>query len=65
MENFDRWIDENEAAKICGRCVRSLQNDRWKGTGLNYTKFGRSVRYRIGDILDFMESRRVRLSGEK
>jgi len=54
-----RYLTEKEVAAITGRAVPTLRNDRHKGQGFAYTKFGRSIRYRLADILEAMESRRV------
>ncbi len=58
-----RYIDEIEVAKITGRKIQSLRNDRFKGQGLPYVKLGRSVRYSLKDIVDFMEARKVKTQG--
>jgi len=54
-----RWIDEKEASQIMGVAVQTLRNWRFQGTGPPYFKIGRSVRYRLNEILAFMEERRV------
>lgn len=59
METAPRWIDEKEVSKITGRAPQTLRNDRCKGKGLPYTKFGASIRYRLDDVVSFMESRKI------
>jgi hypothetical protein len=54
-----RYITEQEVSKLIGRGLQTLRNDRHMGRGFPYTKLGRSVRYRLGEILDIMESRRI------
>jgi hypothetical protein len=54
-----RYLTEKEVAALTGRAVQTLRNDRFKGQGFAYIKFGRSVRYRLSDILAAMESRRI------
>ncbi len=54
-----RYLTEKEVAAITGRAVQTLRNDRHKGQGFAYTKFGASIRYRLADILEAMESRRI------
>jgi hypothetical protein len=54
-----RYIDEREVSKITGRGLQTSRNDRHKGQGLPYRKFGRQVRYRLDEVIDAMESRRV------
>ena len=53
------WVTDLEVAKITGRSVQTLRNDRFKGQGIAYTKFGRQVRYRLSDVFSFMEVRRI------
>jgi hypothetical protein len=54
-----RYITEQEVSELTGRGLQTLRNDRHMGRGFPYTKLGRSVRYRLGEILDIMESRRI------
>jgi hypothetical protein len=54
-----RYLNEKEVAAITGRAVQTLRNDRHKGQGFAYTKFGRSIRYSLSDILGAMESHRI------
>jgi hypothetical protein len=54
-----RYLTEKEVAAITGRAVQTLRNDRHKGQGFAYTKFGASVRYSLASILEAMESRRI------
>lgn len=54
-----RWIDEKEVFKMTGRATQTLRNDRCRGRGIPYSKIGASIRYRIEDVVSFMESRRV------
>ena len=54
-----RYVDENKVSKITGRAVQSLRNDRFLKKGIPYIKVGRSVRYDLRDVIDFMESRRI------
>jgi len=59
MKEIPRFIDERECAKITGRALSSLRNDRCSGRGLPYNKFSRSVKYKLDDVLDFMERNRI------
>jgi predicted DNA-binding transcriptional regulator AlpA len=54
-----RYIDEKEVARITGRGLQTLRNDRHRGRGLPYIKMGRSVRYSFEDVISFMESRKI------
>jgi len=54
-----RYLTEKEVWALTGRGLQTLRNDRSKGRGFPYIKIGRSVRYRLSDILAAMDSRRV------
>lgn len=56
-------LDEAQAARALNVARGTLSV--WRSTGrwnLRFTKIGRSVRYRVGDLLDFIE-RRTRSNG--
>jgi hypothetical protein len=57
--NRDQVVDENQASKILGRAVQSLRNDRHLRRGCPYIKNFRSVRYQVGDLLDYLERHRI------
>lgn len=59
MEPHVRYIDEKEVSKITGRALSTLRNERFMGKGIPYVKVGRSVRYRIDDVIAFMERYRI------
>ena len=54
-----QWVNEHQAADRIGSSVSKLRQDRHKSRGLPYTKFGRSVRYSIVDIEDYMATHRI------
>ncbi|MBW2608443.1 MAG: helix-turn-helix domain-containing protein [Deltaproteobacteria bacterium] len=56
---LNSYILEDEAARITGFAVQTLRNNRYKGLGFPYYKIGRSVRYKVKDILDYMEKFKV------
>jgi hypothetical protein len=58
-EELPQYLTEHEVSKISRRAVSSLRNDRVRCRGLPYTKFGRSVRYNLKDVLKYMEDRKV------
>jgi hypothetical protein len=59
MEQQDRFLNDVEAAKILSMSPQSLRNYRHLGKGPAYSKKGRMVRYRVQDLLDFMNSGRI------
>lgn len=54
-----RYIDEKEVSRITGLALPTLRNDRHRGRGIPYIKRNRSVRYRLDDVISYMESHRV------
>ena len=64
MEQFleaPRWVDEKRVAEVTGLAVQTLRNWRFQGTGPAYSKVGRAVRYRLDDVIRFMEERRIKV----
>lgn len=53
------YLKEVEVARITQRPVATLRNDRVRGRGIPYIRVGRSVRYSLNDVIQFMESRKV------
>ncbi len=60
MDQNPRYIDEKEVAKITGRGLQTLRNDRHKGQGIPYVKYGRLVRYRLQDVIAFLDCRLIK-----
>jgi predicted DNA-binding transcriptional regulator AlpA len=51
------YLNEKEVAAITGRALSTLRNERFMRKGLPYLKIGgRSIRYRSGDVIAYMES---------
>ncbi len=64
MDSPKQYLTEKEVAQITRMALSTLRNDRSCGRGLPYIKVGRSVRYDLADVIEFMESHKVRtLSG--
>ena len=59
-EAKDRYVMEKEVSAITGRSVFTLRNDRAKHQGIPYVKNSRQVRYSLKDVIEFMESRKVK-----
>jgi hypothetical protein len=55
----DRFVNDMEAARILAVSPQTLRNYRHLGRGPAYTKRGRMVRYRLGDLLDYMAAGRI------
>jgi hypothetical protein len=55
----EQVVDEYEAAKVLKKSVQTLRNDRCSRQGPAYLKLGRSVRYKVSDLFDYMERHRI------
>ena len=55
----ESWLTESEVSELIGVTRATLQNWRWRGVGLPYSKFMRSVRYKESDLYAYMESGRI------
>ena len=62
--NLVRYVGEKHVAEITQRKVQTLRNDRFRGWGIPYIKIGRQVRYKLADVIQFMEAHRVEPSKE-
>jgi hypothetical protein len=59
LESIPQVIDEYAAAKILSKSVQSLRNERYLRKGAPYIKIGRSVRYVVTDLVDFLNRHRI------
>jgi predicted DNA-binding transcriptional regulator AlpA len=59
MDSKIRYLTEKQVSEIIGISVKTLRNDRWLGRRLPHSRFGRCVRYRLDDVVRYMESRKV------
>lgn len=54
------YLNEMEVAALTGRAVSTLRNERHLRRGIPYHVVGqRSIRYRLTDVMKFMESQRI------
>lgn len=53
------YIKEHEAAYMMGLSVKTLQNYRWQKREIPYVKIGSACRYKVQDLIDYMESKKV------
>ena len=61
---MDSFLTSREAAAMLGLGVRTLNHYRCNGEGPAYYKFGRLVRYRMSDLMEWDETPRVRAGGK-
>ncbi len=57
--NQIEWVDEKQVAQITKRALQTLRNDRHHGRGIPYSKIGRSVRYELQDVVEYMRARKI------
>jgi predicted DNA-binding transcriptional regulator AlpA len=55
-----RLLDERQTALLTGIKVSTLQNQRCNRRGLPYLKLGRTIRYSLTDVLQYLEDRKIR-----
>jgi len=60
MNEHVQYLNEKQVATITGRALSTLRNERFLGKGMPYIKIGKSVRYKYDDIIEFMESRKIK-----
>lgn len=54
-----KLLTEKEASQFLGRAVQTLRNDRHMRKGCPYIKIGRSVRYLLLDIDEYLAKHRI------
>jgi hypothetical protein len=59
MGEKPRYLTDVEVARITGRGVQTLRNERFKKCGISYCKIGKSIRYSLADVVEFMEDHKV------
>lgn len=57
--NENQVVNEIQAAEILGRAIQTLRNDRHLRQGPPYIKLGRSIRYSVGDLMDYLDRHRI------
>jgi len=57
--NSLQWVTEKTVRGITSISLQTLRNQRHIGIGIPYSKIGKSVRYRVSDVIQFMEDRKV------
>lgn len=59
MEAQERYLTDRGVEELTGIKRQSLANARHLKTGIPYYKVGRSIRYKLSDVLGFMEGHRI------
>ncbi|MFC1509689.1 helix-turn-helix domain-containing protein [Candidatus Omnitrophota bacterium] len=63
MEPTNRYLTESEVSELTSFALSTLRNARFNREGIPYCKIGRSVRYRLNDVVEFMDSHRIETAG--
>lgn len=59
MSEIPKLLNPDELSEILNISVNTLANDRYLGQGVPYIKVGKRVRYRLEDVLAYLEAQRV------
>ena len=59
MTELPRYLTDKEVEEITGRKRQTLANDRHMRRGIPYVRVGRSIRYYLNDVVEFMERGRI------
>ena len=57
-----QYINESQVAEMTGISLSTLRNQRFERRGMPYHKISRSVRYKLTDVVEYMDARRVETS---
>lgn len=53
---FPSLLDQKQLAEYLGKSIAWCERSRWDGTGPNYIKIGRAVRYRAADVIAWLDA---------
>jgi len=59
-----KYLSEKEVSGVTGIALSTLRNHRSLRKGIPYSKIFRSIKYSVADVLDFMESHKIRFEDE-
>ena len=48
------WLSEKQVSAMLNIKESTLQNWRWRGVGVTYSRFMRNVRYRESDVIRYL-----------
>lgn len=54
-----KYITERQVSELTQLSLSKLRNDRWLNTGLPYCRIGKSIRYELSEVLNFMENHKI------
>jgi excisionase family DNA binding protein len=56
----EQYLTDAEVAQLTKIGLSTLRNQRCKNVGIPYVKFGRSVRYKLQDVINFLDSHKIK-----
>ena len=65
MENQEKispennWLNEKQVSAMLNIKKATLQNWRWRGVGIKFSRFMRSVRYRESEVIRYMNDHKI------
>ncbi len=59
----DRYLTEREVSDITGVSLSTLRSNRSSHKGMPYIKVGRSIRYKLLDVITYMDEHRIKIQG--
>ena len=65
MKHNVKYITERETHTITSFALSTLRNHRHLGIGIPYVKAQKSIRYKLSDVIGYMESRRIETKDTK
>jgi predicted DNA-binding transcriptional regulator AlpA len=54
----DTYLTETQLSELTQLSVKTLRTWRWRGDGPRFFRFGRSIRYALSDLNEWLESAR-------
>lgn len=54
-----QWLNEHQVSEITGIAAQTLRNHRYHRKGIQYSKVGGRVYYKLADVEAFMDSHRI------
>lgn len=66
-KHIPQYLNETEVSKMTGIALSTLRSQRFMRRGFPYIKVGqgRSVRYLLQDVIDYMEAGRIQIEEER
>ena len=59
--NLPKYLSETQVSEITGFALSTLRIKRFFGKGISCIKRGRSVRYALKDVLQYMEAGKIQI----